>query len=102
MGALNGYGDVLLAHTGRVLVILRASATRDICLKGNGGMAVNFSEDITASAESYEQEKMLPAATNTQTADELVPHLLTFAPKSLRPAATEMISVMMPERLRKF
>ena len=78
MEAFNGYGDVQLAPIGRVLVILRASATRDICLKGKGGMALNFPEDITACAESYEEGKMLSAATNTQTADELVPLLLTF------------------------
>jgi hypothetical protein len=62
---------------------------------------LDFSEDITAWAKTYENSFMVPAATNKQTADELIPLLLFYVPKSMKPAAASMVGVMMPDILRK-
>jgi hypothetical protein len=43
----------------------------------------------------------VPAQTNKQTADELVPLLLFYVPKFLQPAASNLVGVLMGDRLRK-
>lgn len=62
---------------------------------------LEFAEDISAWAQSYERSTMVPAATNRKTADELLPLLLFYVPKSFRPTAINFVSVMMPDILRK-
>lgn len=62
---------------------------------------LDFSDDITTWAKSYEDSFMVPAATNKKTADELIPLLLYYVPKSMKPAAANMVGVMMGDRLRK-
>ncbi|KAK2608705.1 hypothetical protein QQS21_002694 [Conoideocrella luteorostrata] len=61
---------------------------------------IEFVEDIMEWAHNYELEHMVPAATNKQTADELVKLLLYFAPKAILPFAHQAIGVIMGERLR--
>lgn len=62
---------------------------------------LEFTEDITAWAKTYENSFMVSAPTNKKTADELVPLLLFYVPKYLKPAATNMVGVMMGDLLRR-
>jgi len=61
---------------------------------------IEFYEDIKAWAHQYEIEHMVPAQTNKKTADELVPLLLFYTPLFTRPFLTQVVGVMMGERLR--
>jgi hypothetical protein len=62
---------------------------------------LEFGEDIRAWAKSYEYSFMVPTATNNKTADELVPLLLFYVPKSMKAAGASMVGVMMGDLLRK-
>ncbi|KAK9428982.1 hypothetical protein V1505DRAFT_375469 [Lipomyces doorenjongii] len=62
---------------------------------------LQFYEDIKAWALDYEEKYMIPAKSNKQTADELVPLLLFYVPKSLKGAASNLVGVLMGNRLRK-
>lgn len=62
---------------------------------------LDFYHDICDWAAEYEEKYMVPAQSNKQTADELVPLLLFYVPKSLKPAASNLVGVMMGNRLRK-
>ena len=57
-------------------------------------------EDIKDWAKHYEAKEMVPAATNKQTADELVPLFLYYIPRPLKSFAHEAVGVLMGERLR--
>ncbi|KAG5941359.1 hypothetical protein E4U53_007421 [Claviceps sorghi] len=61
---------------------------------------IEFVEDISAWAQQYELDFMVPAATNKQTADELVRLLLYYVPSKARSFASHVIGVIMGERLR--
>lgn len=61
---------------------------------------LEFYEDIKAWAGNYEVKYMVPHATNKQTADELVPLLLYFVPRPLKPIAANVVGVLMGNRLR--
>lgn len=61
---------------------------------------IEFYEDIKSWAHQYEIEHMVPAKTNKKTADELVPLLLFYTPLFMRPFLTQVVGVMMGERLR--
>ncbi|KAI9050743.1 hypothetical protein LZ554_004863 [Drepanopeziza brunnea f. sp. 'monogermtubi'] len=61
---------------------------------------VEFYEDLKAWAQKYEHEFMVPAQSNKTTADELVPLLLFYVPKSMKAAGAHIVGVMMGERLR--
>ncbi|KAL3420706.1 hypothetical protein PVAG01_07151 [Phlyctema vagabunda] len=62
---------------------------------------LEFYHDISAWAQAYEKQYMVPAQSNKQTADELVPLLLFFVPKAAQPAAANVVGVLMGDRLRK-
>lgn len=62
---------------------------------------LDFYHDISVWAEEYEEKYMVPAQSNKQTADELVPLLLFFVPKPMKKAAGHLVGVLMNERLRK-
>lgn len=62
---------------------------------------LDFYHDICDWAEEYEEKYMVPAQTNKQTADELVPLLLFYIPKNFKPAASHLVGVLMGNRLRK-
>ena len=62
---------------------------------------LDFYHDICDWAAEYEEKYMVPAQSNKQTADELVPLLLFYVPKSLKPAASNLVGVIMGNRLRK-
>ncbi|CZT05072.1 uncharacterized protein RAG0_11314 [Rhynchosporium agropyri] len=61
---------------------------------------LDFYQDIKTWAGNYEAEYMLPAKSNKATADELVPLILFYVPTSLRNAGTNMVGVLMSDRLR--
>ena len=61
---------------------------------------LDFFYDIRAWAEEYEAQYMVPAQSNKQTADELVPLLLFYVPKLLKPAVANLVGVLMGDRLR--
>lgn len=61
---------------------------------------LEFFEDVRDWAKSYENKFMVPAPTNKRTADELVPLLLFYVPKSMKPAAKNVVGVMMGDLLR--
>ncbi|KAK9343164.1 hypothetical protein V1522DRAFT_394617 [Lipomyces starkeyi] len=58
-------------------------------------------DDIKAWAFDYEEKYMIPAKSNKQTADELVPLLLFYVPKCLKVAASNLVGVLMGDHLRK-
>lgn len=62
---------------------------------------LEFYEDIKIWAENYENKYMVPAETNKKTADELVPVLLFYVPRIFRPAAANIVGVLMGDLLRK-
>ena len=61
---------------------------------------IEFYEDIKTWAHQYEIKHMVPAQANKKTADELVPLLLFYTPLFMRPFLTQVVGVMMGERLR--
>lgn len=61
---------------------------------------LQFYEEIKAWAEGYEETYMVPAKTNKKTADELVPLLLFYVPKRFKAAASNIVCVLMGDRLR--
>lgn len=61
---------------------------------------LEFVHDVSAWAKDYENAHMVPAASNKKTADELVPLLLFYVPKSLKPAGANLVGVMMGDMLR--
>jgi len=61
---------------------------------------LQFYKDIRDWAEAYEENYMVPAATNKKTADELVPLLLFYVPERYKAAASAIVSVVMGNRLR--
>ncbi|RMZ89123.1 hypothetical protein DV736_g3640, partial [Chaetothyriales sp. CBS 134916] len=61
---------------------------------------IEFCEDIKEWAQHYEAKKMVPTATNKQTANELVPLLLHYVPRALIPFSRQVVGVLMGERLR--
>ncbi|KAG6041917.1 hypothetical protein E4U41_000406 [Claviceps citrina] len=62
---------------------------------------IEFVEDVTAWARGYERERMVPADTNRQTADELLRLLLHCVPtRGGRAFARHAIGVLLGERLR--
>lgn len=62
---------------------------------------IEFYEDIKQWALQYESDHMVPAATNKETADQLIPLLLFYVPRFLRPIIRQAIGVLMGERLRR-
>ncbi|KAG5918544.1 hypothetical protein E4U42_006813 [Claviceps africana] len=81
-------GDAMgIQYTG----LLRRDSWRD---------GLEFVEDISAWAQQYETDFMVPAATNKQTSDELVRLLLYTVPSKARSFASHVIGVLMGERLR--
>lgn len=62
---------------------------------------LEFYDDLSSWALQYEKDYMVPAASNKKTADELVPLLLFYVPEAVRGPASNMIGVLMGERLRK-
>lgn len=62
---------------------------------------LDFYHDICDWADKYEEKYMVPAQTNKQTADELVPLLLFYVPRKFKPAAANMVGVLMDNRLRR-
>ena len=62
---------------------------------------LQFYEEIKAWAQDYEIQYMKPAISNKQTADELVPLLLFYVPKQFKKAASNLVGVLMGDRLRK-
>ncbi|TVY81896.1 Mycophenolic acid synthesis protein B [Lachnellula suecica] len=62
---------------------------------------LEFYEDISAWAEQYEQKYMVPAESNRKLANELLPLLLFFVPKSAEVAARNIVGCLMGERLCK-
>ncbi|OBT64848.1 hypothetical protein VE03_06445 [Pseudogymnoascus sp. 23342-1-I1] len=61
---------------------------------------IEFYEDLAEWAQLYEAKYMVPVASNKKTADELVPLLLFYVPRPLVPFSTQVIGVLMGERLR--
>jgi hypothetical protein len=61
---------------------------------------LEFVHDISTWAKAYENAHMVPAASSKKTADELVPLLLFYVPKSLKPAGSSLVGVMMGDMLR--
>lgn len=61
---------------------------------------LEFYEDISSWAESYENNYMVPAESNKQTADELVPLLLFLVPSQLKAAGASVVGVLMGNKLR--
>jgi hypothetical protein len=61
---------------------------------------LEFYDDIRDWAERYENEFMVPAQSSKKVADGLVPLLLFYVPKSLRPFATNIVCVLMGSKLR--
>ncbi|KAG5996472.1 hypothetical protein E4U54_002564 [Claviceps lovelessii] len=61
---------------------------------------IDFVEDITAWAQQFEMEFMVPAATNKQTTDELVRMLLHCVPTRARSFGNHVIGYIMGEHLR--
>lgn len=61
---------------------------------------LEFYEDLKEWAQNYEAKKMVPVASNKQTADELVPLLLHYIPRPLVPFSRQVVGVLMGERLR--
>ncbi|KAK9371924.1 uncharacterized protein V1513DRAFT_453982 [Lipomyces chichibuensis] len=62
---------------------------------------LQFYEDIRAWARDYEEKYMIPAKSNQQTADQLVPLLLFYVPKCLQVTASNLVGVLMGDHLRK-
>lgn len=62
---------------------------------------LEFYQDISAWAEKYEQQYMVPALANKKLAEELLPLLLFYVPKSALGAANNIIGYLMGERLCK-
>jgi hypothetical protein len=62
---------------------------------------LDFYREIKAWAEAYEEKYMVPAQTNKQTADESLALLLFYVPRGLMGAASNMVGVLMGDRLRK-
>lgn len=61
---------------------------------------IEFYEDIKDWAEHYEAKTMVPAKTNSKTAEELVPLLLYYIPRPLLGFSRNAVGVLMGERLR--
>lgn len=61
---------------------------------------LQFYEDIKLWAQEYEVRSMVPAKSNQQIADQLVPLLLFYVPGIFRPFASKIIAAIMGERLR--
>ncbi|RFU30027.1 hypothetical protein B7463_g6329, partial [Scytalidium lignicola] len=62
---------------------------------------IEFYEDIKSWAKDYENKYMVPAVTNKKTADELTPVLLFYVPHILKPAAANVVGVLMGDLLRR-
>ncbi|RDW63500.1 hypothetical protein BP6252_11045 [Coleophoma cylindrospora] len=62
---------------------------------------VEFMHDVSTWAKSYENAYMVPAASNKQTADELVSLLLFYVPTYFKSAGSHLVGVMMGDLLRK-
>jgi len=62
---------------------------------------LEFNEDITNWALKYEKLYMVPASSNKKTAEYLMPLLLFYVPKRFYGVATNVVGVMMGDRLRK-
>jgi hypothetical protein len=62
---------------------------------------LDFYHDISSWADQYEQKYMVPAESNKKVADELMPLLLFFVPKSAQNAAHNIVGYLMGDRLRK-
>ena len=61
---------------------------------------LQFYEEIKAWAQDHEAQYMIPALSNKQTADELVPLLLFYVPKQFKRPAANLVGVLMGDRLR--
>lgn len=62
---------------------------------------IEFVEDITRWAKSYEVEAMRPHVDNRKLADALVEMLFFYAPVSLRPFALQIMTTLMGDRVRE-
>ena len=62
---------------------------------------LDFYRDICDWAEAYTERFMVPAQSNKQTADELVPLLLFFVPGPMKKMAGNLVGVLMDDRLRR-
>jgi len=62
---------------------------------------LEFYHDISEWAAQYEEKYMVPAESNKKVADELMPLLLFFVPKSARGPAHKIVGYLMGDRLRK-
>lgn len=61
---------------------------------------IEFVEDITAWAKSYEVEAMKPAESNVPLAQALMDMLLFYVPSVARPFVEEAVTVLMGDRVR--
>jgi hypothetical protein len=61
---------------------------------------IEFAEDITAWAEEYEKQYMVPDVNNKTTADRTTHLLLNMVPEMMKPQGINAVSVLMGDRLR--